>query len=369
MGSAKRRGLDVFGKQLTETHRASTNPEASSCRRKNTLDNERRSATELIERVENVYALEMQESGAEKPRIPRPQITASDITPLDAAACLLAAVVGTFITTNSSAEKWLTGVHDAASGRTGSFDVVQSALGVALRHQGDAMDFFLTREDELSSYRLFHRLFWGHDPLTTGHGVLPHNPFVLMIEQRDDKSVLKGSLQTTKHLVADTFSQQGLPLPGSSYLDYTLDNGRPWNRIIDVVQGLSQEAYGTKKQAEMLYEHLFTIRAQDFLGGMGTLAITEAYLHATQIQDPIRISQIRLVAYTMGFYSQAIIGAVRQKGVPYINYPLGAALAKEMARLLTVSNEKTCKLETTTATLSSFANQELDKHSLLKSLF
>ncbi len=69
--------------------------------------------------------------------------------------------------------------------------------------------------------------------LTSRSSLTPHNPFAMMIEQ--EGSVSGGALQATRHLMADTFSKQGLPFPFSSYLDTQTKNGRPWNKIIDII--------------------------------------------------------------------------------------------------------------------------------------
>lgn len=298
--------------------------------------------------------------------------TPSDLNSLDIAWCLLTAIASTFITTNKGIEEWLGGVHDAASEQSGNFDFIQKALGVIFHHKGDWMDKMVSRDSD-STYIAFHRLLWGHDPLAVGKGIggLPFNPIWMMIEQEKSERSgfgLLGALQAMRHLLADTFSKQGLPLPGFSWLDCANPEGKAWNHIIDIVQGLSVETTGNKAKAEELYRHLFTIRAQDIAGGTVALALTKVYIAARSIEDAVRINQIRLVAYSASFFGQAIVGTVRQNGVPYINYPLAAAMVKELARLFLESNRRTNALAKEAERLHEAAQEQILRHDRLKNL-
>lgn len=175
-----------------------------------------------------------------------------------------------------------------------------------------------------------------------------------------------GIFQATRHLLADTFSKQGLPLPGHSFFEIPGD--RPGNHLIDLVRELSKERYGNKLQAEAIYEHLLTIRAQDFAGGMVAAAIVSKYLDARGIGDKVRTSQVKLVAYSMSFYAEAIVGATRQKGIPYINAPLGCAMAKEFAALMVASNKKTFLLGRETKKLHDCKEDLVTQHNQIKAL-
>lgn len=292
----------------------------------------------------------------------------SDLDPWDFAICIATAMMSAFVTTNEDLEKWMAGVHDAASESSGNYDGLQKMLGKLLHHKGDNMDMFSTR-DGSDPWRLFHRLFFGHDILGKGGEFTNDNPFVLLARQAKEEGnpAILGVLQAVRHLMADTFSKQGLPMPGSSYFDIERD-GRPWNSLIDIVQNLSTEAYGNKMQAEALYEHLFTIRAQDIAGGMLAKAVTAGYIKARAIEDDVRKTQIRLLAYTMSFYAQAIVGATRQKGVPYVNTPLGCAVAKELAALLIKSNKKTIALGVKTKKLHVETQNAIAQHDRLAAL-
>lgn len=318
-----------------------------------------------LARLEDEYLLDLKEKHVSPSDIELIDKMPSDLEPLDMAWCLLTAVASTFISTNEDFAKWLEGIHDAASDKSDSFDAVQKILGQTLHHKGDWMDNFKAR-DAQNAYGLFHRLLGGHDIFATGESLTPHNPFMMMIEQKG--SVVGGVLQTTKHLIADTFSSQGLPLPFSSYLDYAKDNGRPWNKIIDIIQELSISTTGNKDQAEAIYSHMFTLRAQDFIGGGAALVLTTAYLKARQIEDEIRAAQIRLVSYALSFFAQAAVGAAKQNGVPYINHVVGAAMAKNLVRLFYFSNKRTNLLDTKTNQLHEEVVEVTTEHGDLKDL-
>lgn len=303
----------------------------------------------------------------------------SDMDGWDFVASSILALASTVLGTSDKLAEWLSGIHDAASGASSNTSVVQTALGKLFAHKGDAIDKMAVRgNDDAETYRLFHRLLFGHDPLSTfGLGdknAVPDNPFVLMFlqEGNDGKRLgIRGVLQALRHLVGDTFSNQGLPLPGSSYFDTTriTPNGeRPWNYLIDVSQQLSVESAGNKKMAEPLYEHLFTVRAQDLAGSVLVCGATDIYLKARKINDAVRKAQIRLVSYSMAFYLEAISGAARQNGVPYINAPLGAAMAKALGEVLMQSNLETNRLDRETRRLGGETSRLLAGHEHLRTL-
>ena len=70
----------------------------------------------------------------------------------------------------------------------------------------------------------------------------------------------------------------------------------------------------------------------------------------------------------MSFFAQVAMGATRQKGVPYINYPVGAAMAKELAALLIESNKKTWRIGKEAERLHAEVIQVMEEHDALKGL-
>lgn len=288
----------------------------------------------------------------------------SDMDGWDYLVCTSSAAASVFLTTNEEFEKWLAGVHDAANKQSGDYDFAQRVLGALFEHKGDYMDRMSTRfEGDDDPWRVFHRLFYGHDPLSL-FAENPDNPFALMVEQKG----LFGILQVVRHLIADTFSKQGLPFPGHAVFEYAKEGNRPWSHLLDLVQELSTEAYGNKVHAEQIYEHLLTIRAQDIAGGMLQVAAVNGYLRARGITDDVRTSQVRLTAYSMGFFSQAIAGSLKQNGVPYINAPLATAMAKALASLLLASNKRTLALERESNELLARSSEALGRHERLKAV-
>lgn len=272
----------------------------------------------------------------------------SDMDEGDVGFCIVAGLLCVVVSTNEAAAKWLEGVHGAASGDGGKFDSIQRLLGKALNHEGDAIDLFgsasnfVTRGGE-NAYPLFHRLLFGHDVLSGGgEGFVNDNPFVLMVEQKGQ--VLPGVTQAIRHLLADTMSKQGLPLPGSSYLDTTRENGRPWNMIIDWSQDLAVRAYGDKRRAEEIYERVFTVRFQDAAGSGLIEALNAAYRGVRGVSDEMRCAQIRLLSIAIAFFGEAAIGAYRQNGIPYVNNPMLPQLAHAYFSLIVKSGLETARL-------------------------
>lgn len=296
----------------------------------------------------------------------------ADMDGWDYVACLSAGLLSMQLATNKRLEEWLAGVHDVANGQHSADDPAQAVLARLFKHSGDDIDWFKKRESDQNPYAVFHRLFWGHDVFAWGDGKdkVNDNPLYLMIMQDKERGGIGvlGLLRGVRHLIADTMSTQGLPIPGHSYLDYTREDGKVWNYLLDLVQELSIESTGNKatETVEALYSHLFSIRMQDITGGLAAKALIDAYLKARRLDDDIRQAQIRLLAYAFGFYAEAVVGAAKQKGVPYINIPLGSAMAKESASLLLASNKRTFRLEKESGLLLEKSKKALDRHERLK---
>lgn len=142
------------------------------------------------------------------------ELPQADLDMLDVCFSMASGLVGVFVATNDDVAKWLEKVHDAASGNPGDCGVVQQMLGSLLFHKEDALDVYAPEEGFIArngerAYVMFHRLLFGHDVLATGRGLMPYNPFELMYQQKG----LMGIVQAVRHLLADTMSKQGLPVP------------------------------------------------------------------------------------------------------------------------------------------------------------
>lgn len=271
-------------------------------------------------------------------------------------------LAGVFISTNEAFSSYLDQIHKAASGANGEYDRFQTFLGNVLHHKGDHIDLmedaFINR-DKHHAFGLFHRLLWGHDILDMGED----NPFKLMYKQNG----LQGILQAVRHLLADTMSKQGLPLPGSSFLDMHDGNGKRSNYLIRIAQTLSNETYGVKTKAHEIYAHMMTIRAQDIAAGVVVKSMSELYFLMRGIDDKIRRVQIKLIAYTVNFLGEAVVGGVRQQGIPYINVPLAGMMVNSFANLWHLEKKEVKQLqkdtdrltEATAARISSFDPGEM----------
>ena len=263
-------------------------------------------------------------------------------------------LAGVFIATDEAFAEYLTKIHEAASGNNGDFDKFQSFLGHALHHEGDAIDTIkapFKNRNGGNAYGLFHRLLWGHDIFSIGED----NPFVLMYKQQG----LSGIIQAVQHLLADTTSKQGLPLPFSSFFDITDEDDpkKVSNYLIKLAQQLSEESTGKKSSAQEIYSHMMTIRAQDVTAGVVVRTVSEIYFKLRGIIDDMRCTEIRLIAYTVNFLGEAVVGATRQNGVPYINTPLALAMSTEFARFCYLNGKDSLNLSQKTDVLHMQAEQ------------
>ncbi|MBQ9979341.1 MAG: hypothetical protein IJP20_06135 [Clostridia bacterium] len=269
----------------------------------------------------------------------------SDLDKWDYCYALAIGIAGVEISTNERFAKFLEGIHDEASETGEESTSLQKMLGKILHHKGDAMDIaegqssFVNRGGK-NAYGAFHRVFWGHDILDFGED----NPFALMIKQRE----IGGSLQTVRHLLADTMSKQGLPIPGNSYFDTQGNGDGLSNYLVQISQSLSDEAYGSKGKANQIFSHLFSIRAQDFTAGIMVKTFTQLYFLMRDIRDPIRCKEIELIAYTVNFFGEVIKGMIKQNGVPYINIPVASKMIGTLGRFIYLNEVEDYKLSTKT---------------------
>lgn len=273
-------------------------------------------------------------------------------------------IAGAMFSTNAQIEGFMDQIHKHASGKEKQeSNWFQAFLGDLLQHEGHAIDLpsgasnFINRNGD-NSYGLFHRLLWGHDILS----LKGDNPFLLMIKQN---GLIQGIVKTFQHLVADTFSKQALPIPGSSYLDYTSEKGKTSNYLLKVVQDIAKQN-GDGSLAQDYYRHMFTIRAQDVAGQGLVFAAGQAYLYARGIKDKIRQTQYKVVSYTVNFLAHALIGSIKQGGVPYINWPALGMVMKEVATLFIKSNKETKRLANITKYLVEQNNYLIEKNDALE---
>ena len=283
----------------------------------------------------------------------------SNLDPWDFCFSIAIGLVSPSISTNEDLNDYLKEIHNAASEANGEYDFLQKTLGALLHHKGDPIDQidhkFIKRDKE-NAWVLFHRLLWGHDIFS----IKSDNPFYLMIK----KQGLSGIIQAVQHLLADTTSKQGLPFPGSSYFDFVDENGDLSNYLIKLVQQLSVDATGSKRLAQEMYSRMFTIRAADMLGGGSATTFNHLYFRIRAIKDEIRKQQFNFISYSISFWGQALVGAGKL-GVPFINFPVGAAMIKSFVALYAhdLAETRTIKkkgilLEQETARIARVAEQD-----------
>ena len=270
--------------------------------------------------------------------------------------------LGAIISTNRQLKNYLADIHKAASEGDAKYDKFQILMGKLLQHKGDHIDKMIKR-DGSPTHITFHRLFWGHDILSCGED----NPFRLMINQKGSK--LEGIIQALRHLIADTMSKQGLPAPGSSNFDYINDSGKTSNYIIDLANNLSIEAFDNKAMAQEIYAHLFTIRAQDIAGGVLAKILTEVYFKIRRIDDKFKKAQMLFMVYAINFFTEALIGTIRQNGVPYINLPIGVSMMTAFAKFCYLDTKETHSLINKVKTLTTVTDRIIDKYEYHSFLF
>lgn len=261
-------------------------------------------------------------------------------------------LAGTFISTSDELETYLNEIHEVASEDGDNPDFLQKLLGKLLHHHGDSIDQVAGKcfknRGGTNADCVFHRLLWGHDILS----FKGDNPFYLMFQQKG----VAGILQALRHLTADTMSKQGVPFPGSSLLDYTKSDGKTSNYLIRICQNLSKESTNGAERFK-IYSHMFTIRAQDMMGGAAVGILSKVYYAIRGYDDEIRKAQFNLIAYSVSFFAQAIVGAIRQGGIPYVNIPLLCATLKHLVGLYILSGKETKRLELRTDELIEQGNQ------------
>lgn len=273
--------------------------------------------------------------------------------------------LGTIISTSAQLMEFSERIHSIASTiPTKSATYTQKIIYALLGHSGDFMDkvattqtgtngnpilSYLSRSAKKIAPNMFegpvtktpHRIAWGHDIFS----FKDDNPFKLMIEQ---KGLLRGILQAMKHLVADTFSRQGLPIPGHSWFDYLDSAGVNQNGLYDVAMKMTEDL-GLSKQGCSFnldaFNEMFSIHAQDIASQGLVSVLASAYFKARNINNNVRKVQFRLLTYSVNFYTSVIVGALKHGGIPHINWVALLIVIKNFAQLYITSNRETRALQ------------------------
>lgn len=268
--------------------------------------------------------------------------SASTLDAWDYCYAIAIGMAGVFIHTNEALAKYLNRIIMAAGAAGSQVLMFQSFLGDRL-FPGDALELLegpLESIGEGSAFGVFNRLLWGGDGLSS---VGQDGPFALMLEQRG----MSGILGSVRRMLTDTAAKQELPVPTGS----ADENISTPDYLADVAQRLSQREVGQISGIQPPPPQMLTFSAQDVTAGVVVRLVSELYFSLRGIEDRIRKTEIRLIAYTVNFLAEAVIGCVRQNGVPYISIPLAGAMAVCFARLCYYNGEDIRRLTANTTAL------------------
>lgn len=285
--------------------------------------------------------------------LPKEAIT-SNLHISDIVFTITAGVVGGTFSSSKKVSELLDKVHEYSSDKNAFF-------GKIFHHVGDHIDKpngvkFLTRNGDNPEVP-FHRVLFGHDVFSNASD----NPFIVSAKQY---GILRGLLQAVRHLIADTFSKQGLPIPGHSYFDFLKESGGTGNYLIEITKRITKDAklanpdVDTVKYSEA-FNHLFTLRAQDIVSQGLTWGLCLGYFKVSGIKDKVRQSQIKILAYFISLFTNFFVGMSKTGGVPYINWATLTILIKEFVNFYRLNWLELKHLEKITANIVK-ENQEIE---------
>lgn len=290
-----------------------------------------------------------------------------NLTAVDYLFAMLLGFIGALITSGKNVEILLDKIHQIASeAPKASDDVLKKIIKHLMGHHGDYIDSvpvdgidgttrkFVTRQaKEAGNVYIVngsstgpHRIFWGHDILS----LKKDNPFLIMQKQMPG---IKGIVQVFKHLTADMFSKQGLPIPTSSWWDYSYTNKKGikkvGNKLLDYCNHL-YDSLGEKDRICVtganndIFNHLFSVHIQDIgVQKLGTV-LCDRYLSYQKISNKVIQHQFKLIFLAVLFYMNSILGAIKFH-IPYINWPAGLMMIQELVFMLCGSNRETKHLQ------------------------
>lgn len=238
-----------------------------------------------------------------------------ELTAQDYIFAILIGFCGSLITTNEDLKDFLLLFHNRPKTAIGeSANEMQKTVRKKLDHTGDFIDHgfgntgrgFINREGGIEGAQ-FHRLMYGHDIFS----FKGDNPFMLAIKQY---SFLDGIKKALIHLVADTCSVEGLPIPFSSFFDFQ-DGEELSNRLIQCSTAIS------KSNKLEVYENLFTIHQTEILAENATNTLQELYLKACNFETTKAKNIFRILVNTCNFIITGVIEAIKSiSKVPKINW-------------------------------------------------
>ena len=297
----------------------------------------------------------------------------AELSAVDYSFAMLLGFVGALITSGKNVEIMLDKLHQIASeAPKAGDDISKKIIKFLMGHHGDYIDSvpvedingtarkFVTRQAQESGNTYImngsstgpHRIFWGHDLLSLSKD----NPFLIMQKQLPG---IKGIVQVFKHLTADMFSKQGLPIPTSSWWDYSYTNEKGvkkvGNKLLDYCNNLYKNIERKDKikvtgANNDIFNHMFSIHIQDIgTQKLGTV-LCDRYLSYQKISNKVIQHQFKLIFSAVLFYMNSLFGAIKYH-IPYINWPAGLMMIKELACMLCGSNMETRRLQKVTDNL------------------
>jgi hypothetical protein len=258
--------------------------------------------------------------------------TSDDVSVVDISTMVIFGLIGAVVTNNEALKHFLDDIHSDSS-----LSKPKTLLGNVLHHKGDVIDH-VTRKETFAPY--LHRLFGGHDILS----FKGDNPINLLTKQY---GIMGGIIQAIRHLTSDTFSKEGLALPGSSFLDFTRD-GKISNHLAEWAQCSSR---GTNLTPVEAYSELFTIKMQDIGATTVTIALAKLYAKNAKIESEIAICQLKIIALLTNVVVSAVWGAIKHGGIPKISIPAITTLIKEVIAFFVLNYKELKELENKTSVL------------------
>jgi len=249
-------------------------------------------------------------------------------------ACLIG-FLGIFISNNRSLDIFLRCVHDGPEKYISKDHLLYPTLkklNLFFKHKGDFIDIpegsdgFISRMGEKVPIHA-HRIRWGHDIFS----LKEDNPFVLSTKQYGK---LKGIFKALKHLTADTFSTQGLPIPFHSFLDY-----KDGNKLEDWINEIAKQSINvTDNKFSFVLKKMFSVNAQDLLATGFVVGASNLYIKFKPIDYPLLQNSFKLTSYTVTFLGSFAYGVLRYN-VPFINWSLMPPMLKEIIKAFMLKKE------------------------------
>jgi hypothetical protein len=246
-------------------------------------------------------------------------------------ACLIG-LIGGFVSNNSALNTVLRAIHDGP--RKVGIDEnsvlypILDKLNKFFTHGGDWIDqpvkgagYIGRNGEKVPIYA--HRIRWGHDVFS----ISGDNPFALSMEQYGR---LRGILKAIKHLTADTFSSQGLPIPFHSYFDTASSN-----LIEEWIKKLASVSVGVPQSPgrfSFVLRKVFSINAQDVVASTLIVTLANLYVKFKPLDYALRAKSFKLTSYTISFLTNLGYNLIVYR-VPAVNWALIPAILKEILSL------------------------------------